>query len=393
MPRFATVSALLTLLVCVASSGLAQPINDRFNTHLPILVNAGSTGSYTQSNVGATDDVTPSCGQNARNGIWYAISVFPNTINAVTFDTNGSDFDTVLTLYSLSNGQLTEVECDDDDGNSTQSLIEQRNLLGAIPIYLVQVSGYNGATGNVVFNVTPNGTVLPPHGFPWNDLEIPTLLPGFSHPSSNFGTPPSDVDDPPTCVSGNGTNSAWRVFTPSTSGFVTIDTEGSNFDTVLSVRGPNFVNEIGCDDDIAGADNRQSRISNLEVNAGQRYWVRVTGYNNDDEGSIRINLSTITGSPVANEDTASPEVIALDVAYPNPFASRTTLPYFLPEAQQVRVVAYDLLGREVAVLAEGVRTAGQHEAIFDAATLPSGMYVVRLTAGDQVFTQRVTVVR
>lgn len=369
---------------------MAQPVNDRFNTHLPIQVNEGFVGTYQQSNEGATDDVTPSCGLNASNGIWYAISVFPTTINFVTFDTNGSDFDTVLSLYSVSGGQLTEVACDDDGGEDTQSFIE-RNLLGGIPIYLVQVSGYNGATGNVVFNVTPNGTVLPPHRFRWNENEIPPLLPGFSHPSSNFGSPAQDTEDPPSC-GGSGTNSAFRVFIAPTSGFITMDTEGSNFDTVLSIEDAN-TNELACDDDIDGANNRQSRIANFEVNAGQRYYVRVTGYNDSNEGSIRLNLSSITGSPVSNETAATASSISLSAAYPNPFAARTTLDYTLSSAQEVRIVAYDVLGREVAVLAEGIQPAGEHEATFDAASLPSGIYVVRLTAGKTTLTRRVTVVR
>ena len=46
-----------------------------------------------------------------------------------------------------------------------------------------------------------------------------------------------------------------------------------------------------------------------------------------------------------------------------------------------------------AVFAKGVQPAGEWEATFDATSLPSGMYVVRLTAGDQVLTQRVTVMR
>lgn len=70
-----------------------------------------------------------------------------------------------------------------------------------------------------------------------------------------------------------------------------------------------------------------------------------------------------------------------------------SLPYFLLEANEVRIVAYDVHGREVAVMADGVQPAGDHEATFDAASLPSGIYVIRLTAGKTTITRRVTVVR
>ena len=46
---------------------------------------------------------------------------------------------------------------------------------------------------------------------------------------------------------------------------------------------------------------------------------------------------------------------------------------------------YDVLGREVVVLVAGVQRAGEHEAVFEAAHLPSGLYIYRLeTAGEQL---------
>jgi hypothetical protein len=101
----------------------------------------------------------------------------------------------------------------------------------------------------------------------------------------------------------------------------------------------------------------------------------------------------LNGVTVASEATAPEGTYALASAYPNPFADQTTLTFEVPVAREVRVAVYDVLGREVAVLAEGIQPAGEHEVTFDAAPLPSGMYFVRLTAGDQVLTQRVTVVR
>jgi hypothetical protein len=59
----------------------------------------------------------------------------------------------------------------------------------------------------------------------------------------------------------------------------------------------------------------------------------------------------------------------------------------------VRLVIYDVLGREVAVLHYGDAEAGRHEADFDGRLLPAGVYLVQLTAGPFVQTQRVTLVR
>ncbi len=96
---------------------------------------------------------------------------------------------------------------------------------------------------------------------------------------------------------------------------------------------------------------------------------------------------------VAAEESAPEGTFALASAYPNPFAARTTLSFTLPTAQDVRLAVYDVLGREVAVLVDGTRPAGEQAVTFDASELPSGMYVVRLEAGTARLTQRVTVVR
>ncbi|HLT47525.1 MAG TPA: T9SS type A sorting domain-containing protein, partial [Rubricoccaceae bacterium] len=56
----------------------------------------------------------------------------------------------------------------------------------------------------------------------------------------------------------------------------------------------------------------------------------------------------------------------------------------------VRLAVYDVLGREVAVLADGHRDAGTHRATLDASGLAAGTYVYRLTVGNEVQTGRMT---
>jgi len=80
-------------------------------------------------------------------------------------------------------------------------------------------------------------------------------------------------------------------------------------------------------------------------------------------------------------------------AYPNPSAGRTTVRFTLDEAAPVRLAVYDLLGREVASLADGRYPAGTHEARFDGSGLAAGLYIVRLDAGGAVETRRLTLAR
>ena len=73
-----------------------------------------------------------------------------------------------------------------------------------------------------------------------------------------------------------------------------------------------------------------------------------------------------------------PDQYALEGNYPNPFNPSTTIRFGLPESAQVRLAVYDVLGRQVRVLLDGVREAGTHEVVFDASDLPSGTYLYRL---------------
>ncbi len=79
---------------------------------------------------------------------------------------------------------------------------------------------------------------------------------------------------------------------------------------------------------------------------------------------------------------AVPEVYSLGQNYPNPFNPLTTLSFSLPQAAQVTLAVYDLQGRVVAQLVNGMRPAGVHEVTWDASQQASGMYFCRIQAGD-----------
>jgi hypothetical protein len=77
--------------------------------------------------------------------------------------------------------------------------------------------------------------------------------------------------------------------------------------------------------------------------------------------------------------------------YPNPIRGAASLEFEVLQRSDVRLVVYDVLGREVAVLADGVRAAGEHREAFDAASLAPGVYLARLTVDGQHWTRRLTV--
>ena len=65
--------------------------------------------------------------------------------------------------------------------------------------------------------------------------------------------------------------------------------------------------------------------------------------------------------------------------YPNPFNPSTRIQYSLAKQSRVSLGIYDILGREVAILADGIREMGSHEAEWNAEGVPSGIYLYRLT--------------
>lgn len=84
---------------------------------------------------------------------------------------------------------------------------------------------------------------------------------------------------------------------------------------------------------------------------------------------------------------------ALQPAYPNPFNPTTRISYDVPQAQAVTLQVYDVLGRTVHVLVDGVQEAGRYVVTFDATSLASGTYYYRLEAGAFSQTRRMLLLK
>ncbi|MGA2625028.1 MAG: T9SS type A sorting domain-containing protein [Bacteroidota bacterium] len=93
--------------------------------------------------------------------------------------------------------------------------------------------------------------------------------------------------------------------------------------------------------------------------------------------AITVTVSGVLG---VGDTRALPTEFALRQNYPNPFNPTTVINYELPKAEYVRLVVYDMLGREVATLVNGAQDAGYKSVEFSATNLPSGIYTYRLNA-------------
>jgi hypothetical protein len=88
-----------------------------------------------------------------------------------------------------------------------------------------------------------------------------------------------------------------------------------------------------------------------------------------------------------------PERYELGRSFPNPFVSRTTLRFALPERTEVDLAIYDVGGRLVQRLLRQPMEPGQHEVAWDARGVASGTYFVKFTAGTYTGTRRVVLLK
>jgi hypothetical protein len=83
----------------------------------------------------------------------------------------------------------------------------------------------------------------------------------------------------------------------------------------------------------------------------------------------------------------------LNQIYPNPFNGKAVIRYGLAKSGDVNLSVFDLSGRLVRTLQEGEAAPGRYSLTWDAAGLPSGVYVVRLEAGGNQFYAKAALIR
>jgi hypothetical protein len=109
-----------------------------------------------------------------------------------------------------------------------------------------------------------------------------------------------------------------------------------------------------------------------------------------------MTIYTASPAPTAVSQAVAlhnPETPQLDQNFPNPLNPSTTIHYQLASRTRVTLSVFDLFGREVATLVDGIEEPGEKRATFDGSALASGVYFYRLRAGDFVQTRKLVLVR
>ncbi len=142
-----------------------------------------------------------------------------------------------------------------------------------------------------------------------------------------------------------------------------------------------------------GTDNPHFFTMPLDIRASSYGWdSTITVWNDQPEQmftfTVPARVETVQLDPgawVLKEAIALPLIpeakeFHLFQNYPNPFNNSTRIQFSIPHRARARLTVYNILGEKVAILADGIRTLGSYSVEWNAAGLPSGVYICRLEA-------------
>jgi len=127
-----------------------------------------------------------------------------------------------------------------------------------------------------------------------------------------------------------------------------------------------------------------------ELEEGEEATARFTFHIEEDAPvgqTVTLKITALNSQRLRQEKNitlkvAPPSKFSLDQNYPNPFNPSTTIKYRLPAEMNVTVKVYNMLGQEVAILADGLQAPGTQTLQWDASHMASGLYFYRVVAED-----------
>jgi hypothetical protein len=190
--------------------------------------------------------------------------------------------------------------------------------------------------------------------------------------------------------------------------FGTVNLPSSKSDSVqLTNIGPNDVHFTVTSTSSAFSVNSISGLVTVKSGTSQYLVIIFTPTDtNTHSGYIKLVYNAL-GSPdsiavsgkgnkltgVADAQSLLPKEFALAQNYPNPFNPSTQITYAVPKAAKITLEIFDVLGRKVATLVDGVVTPGYYTANFNASSMSSGIYFYRLSSPGVTFTKKMLLLR
>lgn len=151
----------------------------------------------------------------------------------------------------------------------------------------------------------------------------------------------------------------------------------------LQVATTNFINPSDIIEDVKVQTDTTYTIMDT-LKASTLYYWRVSAIDLGGEGAFSASAHFNTGTATDVEQAIQlPKAFALLQNYPNPFNPTTTIGYELPKTSFVKLYIYDVLGRVVATLVDGMQPANTYRVEWNPSRLSSGVYFCRIQARSQ----------
>lgn len=263
--------------------------NDRFAA--PVVVTETPYAHSTNNKDATRDPFEPQPCGGIDATMWYAIT--PIADATVTVDTFGSGFDTVLAVYTgpaLSSVQV--VECNNNAPGTGQSEVVFQATGGLT--YYIQAGGFYGKKGSLKVNIDCEGSCLVTSTVANDDVlqaeSLALLLTSVTQSTVGATLEPRE----PMLSSCDGVGATvWYTFAPSVSAVQAVETNGSDFDTVVGiyVDSGGVLVPLGCNNNVSDASNASRSI--FRALPGSTYYIQAGGLAGST-GSLTLSLKEVT---------------------------------------------------------------------------------------------------
>lgn len=370
-----------TFDVCIGTRP-APPANDDCTNAIAITVNTDASCTLTTAGTiaGATDSgEAPSSVGTADDDVWYTFVATATSYKISLMNVEGDPSDLVHEVFEGScGGQLISISSSDDDISTVNGLI-----IGTT--YYVRVFSFGeDIIGSTNFDICVRTIAAPANDDCANAI---TLTPATTFAGGAVNSTVADATDSsltsvipaPGCASYDGGDVWYKVVIPA-DGKLTIETgkatnsNDTGFDSGLAVYSGtcNALELIECNDD--GGSANYSKINLTQRTPGETVYIRVWEYSNDEEEPFSISAwSASLSVPGFNNANFK--------AYPNPVSNILNLTY---DQTISDVSIFNLLGQNVVS-----KTINDTNGAIDMSGLPSGSYLVKVTAEGQTKTIKV----
>ncbi|MCX6157241.1 MAG: YCF48-related protein [Ignavibacteriae bacterium] len=156
---------------------------------------------------------------------------------------------------------------------------------------------------------------------------------------------------------------------------------------------------VGTFGEIFKSTNGGATWSFQYVNTSNIGWLRSLWFQNDSigwvvGGNTKLLFTASSGATFVNPiSTETPSKYSLSQNYPNPFNPTTNIKFSIVNSGDVKLVVYDIQGREVQTLVNESLKPGTYEAAFDGSTLNSGVYFYKLVTGNFTETKKMLLIK